>query len=141
MNKLTQKHIARALLAAAESDYTRVNIGAVIAIGSRVVSVGWNSTKSHPVQKYYNVASGRVAPKHACHAEMAAIIKAGSRDLSGSTLYVGRYDMLGRLAMCRPCTACRLAMERRRIRNVVYTTERGILHDRLHALPRYRRAW
>lgn len=135
MNKTTQKHIARALLASAESDYIRVNIGAVIAFGSKVVSVGWNSHKSHPMQKHYNQLSGRLAPRHACHAEMAALVKAGHNDLSGSTIYVGRYDAMGRLAMCRPCPACRLALEHRRVKDVVYTTERGIIHGKVHALP------
>lgn len=131
MDRTTQKHIARALLASAASDYTRVNIGAVVAFGNKVVSVGYNSHKSHPMQMKYNTLSGRLAPRNACHAEMAAIIKAGQRDLSGATIYVGRYDMLGRLAMCRPCRACRLAMERRGIANVVYTTPQGVVHETL----------
>ena len=131
MNKTRQKHIARALLASAESDYKRVNIGAVVAFGKKVVSTGWNGHKSHPMQELYNRLSGRLAPRNACHAEMAAIVKAGQRDLSGATIYVGRYDMLGRLAMCRPCRACRLAMERRGIKDVVYTSRQGVMHEKV----------
>lgn len=129
MNKNTQRHIARALLVSAESDYKRINIGSVIAFGSKVVAVGWNGHKSHPMQRHYNQLAGRLSPAHACHAEMAAIIKASTNDLSGATIYVGRYDMLGRLAMCRPCGACRLAMERRRITDVIYTTPDGVIHE------------
>lgn len=131
MTKNQQRLLALALAASAESDYRRVRIGAVIAQGRRIVSVGWNSTRSEPMQLYYNQLAKRLAPNHRCHAEIAAIKKAGRNDLQGSTLYVGRWDRMGRLAMCRPCRACRLALERRGIRDVIYTTEAGIRHEHM----------
>lgn len=119
--------LALALLESAKSSHDRVKIGAVIVRGGKVVGKGFNTTKSHPLQLYYNQKAGRLAPKSSCHAELAAIINAGRNDLSGATIYVARFDRVGQLANCRPCRACQLALDRAGIKDVKFTTEEGLM--------------
>ncbi len=129
MNRRDRRLVHLALLEATKSDHDRVKIGAVIVKGNRVVSTGYNTTKSHPLQLHYNQLAGRLVPKHSCHAELAAIINAGRHDLSGTKMYVARRDRVGRLANCRPCGACRLALERAGITDVAFTNQTGLIQS------------
>ena len=36
------------------SDYNRVHIGCIAIYNNSIISVGWNKSKTHPLQKYYN---------------------------------------------------------------------------------------
>lgn len=120
--------VSLALRESFKSSYDRVQIGAVVARRSKVVSTGANQRRGHPLQKLYNDKAGRLAPAHACHAEMHAIIN--SRDsIEGTDVYVGRWDRNGRLAMCRPCVACALALRDFGVQSVTYTTPKGIAYE------------
>ena len=81
-------------VAAASSQYRRH--GAIIARGSRVISVGVNSAKTHP-------KAGRKG-RH-IHAELAAIIASGSH-VQGATLYSARVLSDGSPGLSRPCVHC-----------------------------------
>lgn len=123
-----KRFVALALVESGYSTYDRVRIGAVIARRNRVISKGANLRTSHPLQKLYNDKVGRLAPMHACHAEMHAIINA-REDLTGADIYVGRWDRKGRVAMCKPCVACSKAIKDVGIKSITYTTEEGIKHE------------
>ena len=71
-------------------------LGAVVAIGNSILSVGWNKDKTHPKSPH--------AWKHV-HAEMDAIIKAG-KNCEGADLYVARIGRDGTLRNAKPCPAC-----------------------------------
>lgn len=129
MITLRQKRfVALALAESSKSTYDRVRIGAVIAKRSKLISKGANLRTSHPVQKLYNDKAGRLAPAHACHAEIHAILNA-TVALSGTDVYVGRWNRNGKLAMCRPCPACMLALREFGVKSVTYTTSQGIKHE------------
>lgn len=109
----------------------RVRIGACLVIGNYVVARAANCTKTHTVQHRYNTESERVCPSPALHAEMYAILKARSTDLSGATMFVGRLDRNGAMALCRPCNSCISAMKDAGIRKIVYTSRAGIAMEYL----------
>lgn len=74
----------------------------------RVISIGFNSTKTNPLAKRYNPLSGYL------HAEMAAILKArreGFTDWGRATLYVARAKRTGyngpwSTGLACPCRGC-----------------------------------
>ncbi len=93
--------------------------GCIIARGSRVVSKGWNKSKTHPAAVDYH-------SRH-LHAELSAIVGANESDLRGSDLFVCRIFRRpdGKLGMSRPCTKCMKLIKTAGIRRIYYTTEEG----------------
>jgi deoxycytidylate deaminase len=71
-------------------------LGAVIAHGNDVISVGWNKSKTHPKSTH---------EWKFIHAEMDAIMKSRGR-CRGAELYVARIGNDGLLRNARPCPAC-----------------------------------
>jgi deoxycytidylate deaminase len=115
------------------STYPRKHFGAVIVSRRRLISSGVNRFRTHPKQKKYSpfryecrhdaeTDEGRV------HAEMDAIIKAGRANLEGSSIYVYREDMHGKIADSKPCGACMQAIRDKGIKNVYYTSREGFNH-------------
>lgn len=129
MNKRQQRYITLALKAALDSTYARVRIGAVIVDGNYLVASAANQATSHPRQYHYNNLANRMAPAHACHAEIHALVRSKRYDLSTSEIFIARMDRRGRLAMCRPCAACMLAIREAGIRQITYTTNKGIVTE------------
>lgn len=84
--------------------------GAVIAKGSRVLSIGINSKKTHPRSK---------KPGHTIHAELSALVAAGS-SVKGATLYSARVMRNGKLANSKPCDFCSTLLHEAGIRKIVY---------------------
>jgi deoxycytidylate deaminase len=128
-----RRWLGLALSVSSESTYDRVKIGAVIAKGNRLCSAGANLCTSHPMQYRYNTQTNRLAPAHALHAEMNAILQASksSTDLTGAVIYVSRLDRRGLPAMCRPCKACRKAILDAGIVEMYYTTRSGVSREYL----------
>lgn len=123
------RYLTEALKESFKSPYRRIKIGAVIVDGNYIVSKGHNQDTSHPLQKKYNDKTGRIAPNHRGHAEIMALVRSKDYDLTGCEAFVGRYDRLGRLGNCRPCVACRKALQEAGIVQVTYTTPKGIISE------------
>lgn len=116
------------------SDYNRVHIGCVIMIGNKVVSTGFNTQKSHPLQKHYNQFrdfDGSNISIDSLHAEMSALIplKNSGADLSKARMYVYRTRKDIQHGMCRPCPGCMAAIKSLGIKDVYYTTNDGLVHE------------
>jgi deoxycytidylate deaminase len=112
-------------------DTTSRHTGCVIIYKNKVISVGWNTNKEHPLQKKYNKERGfnTDSCKNSLHAEMYALVKTDGLDIdwSKATIFVYRELANGRCAMARPCKACMKAILDRGIKNVYYTT--GIVYE------------
>lgn len=78
--------------------------------GSKVLSVGYNSHKTHPCAKDNRTES--------LHAELDCINRA--RETEGTTLYVLRVRKLG-FGKAKPCPFCQAAIQKAKIKKVVYT--------------------
>lgn len=87
----------------------RFRMGAVITNGARIMALGTNKIKTHPVQKRYGSHVVSI------HAEYAAILHARC-DLTGSTLYIARFKNL----ISKPCASCALLMVEAGIKYMVY---------------------
>ena len=121
-----RRFLGRAIQLSTLSTYERVQIGAlVVSPRGVVIGQGFNQPKSHPMQYRYNNRAGRLAPRHAIHAEIAAIANCRTNP-EGSTLYVGRLSREGTTAMCRPCAACALAIQDSGIVGIYYTSPQGV---------------
>jgi tRNA(Arg) A34 adenosine deaminase TadA len=104
-------------------------MSALVVSGSRILGVGWNQHKTHPMQSRFCRNPDSIFK----HAEIDAIADAVRRvgDVSGTTLYVYRVKKRGRRqsewidGLAEPCSGCMEAIDHYGIRRVVYSTDDG----------------
>ena len=133
---LHQRNFRKARAASQLSDFPHHHLGAVIAFGSRVVAVGYNSTKTNPIQKFYKTErnfESDTKNNGMVHAEMACLIQTKNLDVdwSKASIYIYREHKDGSTALAKPCAACQKALQARGIKNIFYTTE-DIPYTKLH---------
>ena len=128
---------------ASEFSDCSIKIGAVLMYKNKVISVGYNTTKSNPIQKAYNVyrnANGREydveRQNNGLHAEIMALqhaTRSFKGDLSKCSIFVYSEKKEGckRLTrLTKPCNACSKRLEELGIRNIYYTTNNGWTYER-----------
>lgn len=127
--------IAKRLLSKHPNPEHHVNIVAVGFCGSRVISYGFNSPKTHPRMKEvadkYNISKmydhSKIDYTSICqHAELAAIKNA---DRSLDKLVVMRENSRGELVCARPCKICQYLIIEAEIKDVYYSDEGEIKHE------------
>ena len=126
-----QRNLQRARAASLMSDSPQHHLGAVLAYGNKVVSVGWNSTKTNPLQKELNKErkfyDNEARNNGAIHAELACILNVKYMDIdwSRASLYIYREHKNGKPALAKPCPACAKAIREKGIKpkNVFYTID------------------
>jgi tRNA(Arg) A34 adenosine deaminase TadA len=108
-NRVTNQLIRTALEKSGRIRSSRHAAAIIMPRGNRVISIGWNKLKSHPMQARFSMDAGR-PQRIFLHAETDAIIKTinkhGPEVLSECDLYVIRVGNDGTLAGSRPCTSC-----------------------------------
>ena len=98
--KRIERMFAIAREAAIRGPRQRYNLGAVVAKGNRVISIGRNNmAKTHPL-----ISRGS---HKLIHAEVDACIGLDRDRLRGSSIYVYRETTSGEIAMAKPCVDCR----------------------------------
>lgn len=113
----------------ATSNNMKMKLAACLVIRNEIISVGFNSDKSHPLQKRFSKNSDAIFK----HAEVDCIIKAlkivEEDDLKDANLYVYRVKKLSKgdahwvSGMAEPCPGCQKAIEHFGIKRTVYSTE------------------
>jgi len=116
------------------ASYKRIKIGAIIVLKKQIISIGVNSYKTHPLQRYYN--KYRDIPSdsnHTLHAEVEAISRIPKDiDLKDAALYVYReHPLTHQLANSRPCPSCMALIKSKGVRKLYYTTEDGYCFEQL----------
>lgn len=114
-----------------------VQIGCVIAYKGTILAKGYNSDKTHPVQKQFNQyrfednGPKYLPPK--AHSELTALnkIKYLDIDFSKVRLYVYRAYKDGRPALARPCPACIAYARALGVKHLFYTTNDGYCEEEL----------
>lgn len=103
----------------ASTSLCHYRVGAIITNGARVLAVGVNVLKSHPIitQKYQEHCIS-------IHAELSALLKAQT-NIVGATMYVARDG--GKIS--KPCKACRSLITLAGIRYIVYSTKEGLVKE------------
>lgn len=104
----------------------RFAVGAVIVMGSRVVSKGFNEPRTHPASP--SPSEGR-SPRRHIHAEVKAVCclnEAQKAQLHRCTIYVTRRRAIGNgMGMSKPCPYCEKFLLEHGITNVWYTDNDG----------------
>lgn len=123
-----KRNFRKARAASILSDVPTHKLGAVMMLGNKVLSVGYNITKTHPIQKLYNLERGydpNVKNNGQIHAEMMCLIntKYLNVDWSRVSMYIYREHKDHTTALSKPCPACEKAIRERGINQVYYTTE------------------
>ena len=117
------------------SDYNRIHIGCVAVYKNHVLAVGYNTNKTHPIQKRYNKYRNMIyentEPKSSIHSEISCLMQIKDMDIDfvKVELYIYREDRNGNLAMCRPCAACMKMIDDLGIKKIHYTTNSGFANE------------
>ncbi len=123
-----KRNFQKAKAASTLSDFPTHKLGAIMMLGNKVLAVGYNITKTHPIQKKYNIERGYnpdVKNNGQIHAEMMCLINTKYLDVDWSrvSLYIYREHKDHTTAVAKPCPACEKAIRERGINQVYYTTE------------------
>lgn len=108
------------------SDFNRVHIGCVITYKNRIISSGFNTKKSNPLQKKYNRIRFADDTFHQCHAETSAllpILKDKNINRSRLRIYLFREHADGSLALSKPCPSCMKMLKDAGIKQIYFTDE------------------
>lgn len=112
------------------SNFNGPHIGAVVVEGKTVISTGFNSKKTRPLQeranKYRHFESyhGAVPMQHAEIAALSHLI-GKEIDWSNVSIYVYRELLDGNRACCRPCAGCMKVIKDLGIKRIYYIDELG----------------
>ena len=111
-----------AIIAALASDNRHYKIGACIYQGNKLLAIGVNSYKTHPLMRL-------LGPNlKTLHAEVAAIARVKDKTkLIGASIFVFRYDKRTGQALCKPCPICAEIIRFFGIKKVSYTVEDGFV--------------
>lgn len=114
----------------ATSNNMKMKLAACLVIRNEIISVGFNSDKSHPLQKRFAKNIDAIFK----HAEVDCIIKAlkvvDEDDLKDATLYVYRVKKMNKgdthwvSGLAEPCPGCAKAIEHFGIKRTVFSIEK-----------------
>jgi deoxycytidylate deaminase len=123
------------------SDFKQTKIGAILVYKKDILSVGFNSNKTSPIQKRFNQYREFDNPEnaiHKVHAEISCIDKIpyyayeNEFDLGKATIYIYREHKNTHTYACSfPCPACMEAIKQAKIGRIVSTIENGITEIKL----------
>lgn len=114
LTRAEEAHLARAVKIAGQSTCRQMH-GAVISQGRRVLAVGVNSFRSHPMHV--------TDPKREAsfHAEVAVLRQLNYDVSDKAVLFVARVNRLGEPMLSMPCPECRIAIAKAGVGKCVFT--------------------
>ena len=95
---------------------------------NRIISIGMNSTKTHPMNLKYNYVNKNkesISNIVGTHAELNAVIKLGEEDCSRLTLVNTRINRNNLLDNSAPCSGCSDMIRQLSFKNVYYSNIKG----------------
>jgi deoxycytidylate deaminase len=95
---------------------------------NRIISIGLNSTKTHPLNLKYNYINKnkeKISDIVGTHSELNAVIKLGEEDCSKLTLINTRINRNNLLDYSAPCNGCSDMIKQLNFQNVFYSTNNG----------------
>ena len=135
--ELTKSHKAYFKAAKAVSElynFKRVKVGAVAVYGHHIISSGYNTSRTCPLQKKYNKYRFNEDTEHTGHAEVMCLKSLiGNKDIDFSKvqLYVWRNLSDGTLGLARPCKSCMALIRDLGIRKIYYTDYGGYSYEEI----------
>jgi len=91
---------------------------------NRIISIGMNSTKTHPMNLKYNYINKnkeKISDIVGTHSELNAVIKLGIEDCSKLTLVNTRINRNNLLDHSAPCNGCSDMIKQLNFKNVYHT--------------------
>ena len=111
------------------SDFYKCHTGCVIVYKKHIISIGFNSNKTHPLQKIYNKERFiDDSTPHCLHAEIMALVFLKERtDIKWHNvdIYTYRENKYGELRMAKPCKSCMALIKSLGIKKIHYTINNG----------------
>lgn len=114
MNRI-QRGVSYAIKAA-ELSAMNHRVGAAIFHGPRLISIGWNDSKTTPLIK---------SPTRWHHAESSALTGTRRYDLCKADIFVVRLGKDGSLKMAKPCKLCEKLLRAACIKRVYFSNYDG----------------
>ena len=105
------KYISKAATLSLLSTHHTYKIGCVIVKHNKVLGMGYNKLKTHPMAPHEYKYT---------HAEFMAAYKANN-DIKGATVYVFRQQKSGQMACAKPCKSCWNYLLALGVKEVVYS--------------------
>lgn len=106
--KIKEHLISAANAAAKLSDFTNFKVGAIVFHKDRILGIGRNQNRSHPMQAKHATHEKKIW----CHAEISAIIRTTPKEREGASILVVRPSFnTGRQNDSKPCLGCFGAIE------------------------------
>lgn len=93
---------------------------------SKLVSVGLNSYKTHPLNLKYNYINkdqDKISSIVGTHSEMSAVIKLGEKSCQGLTIVNTRINRKNELDYCFPCSGCLDMIKKLGFKSVIFTNK------------------
>ena len=114
------------------SNFKQHHIGCVAVSGHKIISSGYNSCKTNPIQKRLNVHRFDVDTNHTIHAELSCLLPLINRrdvEFSNVSLYIYREHKSGDPALSKPCASCEALIRSLGIRNIYYTGNKSYISE------------
>jgi len=95
---------------------------------NRIISIGFNSPKTHPLNLKYNYVNKmkqNISNIVGTHSELNAVIRLGEEDCSGLTLINTRINRNNELDYSAPCSGCRDMAEQLSFKHIYYSNSQG----------------
>ena len=134
LTKTRKAYFEAAKAMARISDFPRIKIGAVAVYKHRIISSGFNSVKTAPIQKKYNIYRFSEDTPHCLHAELSCLkplIGRNDIDFKNVELYIYRSIKGNELALARPCPSCMKLITELGIKNIYFTNNGGFSHEEI----------
>lgn len=128
------KNFTKAMKVASISDFQKTHVGCIAVYQSSVVGMGYNTNKTHPIQKHYNryrEFSEVLLPK--LHAEINCInqIRHLNVNFSKVKLYIYRIRKDQPFGLAYPCPSCMAAIKDLGIKDIFYTSNTDYCYERI----------
>jgi deoxycytidylate deaminase len=95
---------------------------------NRIISIGLNSLKTHPLNlkyKYVNKNNQSISNIVGTHSELSAVIKLGEEDCSDFTLINTRINRNNKLDFSAPCSGCCDMIKQLNFKYVFFSNSEG----------------
>ena len=95
---------------------------------NRIISIGLNSLKTHPLNlkyRYVNKMKENISNIVGTHSELSAVLKLGQEDCSKLTLVNTRINRNNMLDFSAPCSGCSDMINQLNFKNTYYTNSQG----------------
>lgn len=132
-----QRYFNLARQASKYSHMHRARVGSVFVYKNKVLSAGWNSDKTAPIQAYWNKERFDESKEpyclHSLHAETTALLNIRHLDIDWSkvTVFNWRVKKDESQGNSRPCKSCMAMLMAQGIKDVFYSTDNGWGFERL----------